>query len=68
MNLIFADKDVINLIIYGLEGRDYVKVDADHVAYPDGQDANTVPYTAQLGLRHRRQPVHPVRDGRHRYG
>ena len=48
MNLIFSDKDVINLIIYGLEGRDYVKVDADHVAYPDGQDANTVPYTAQL--------------------
>ncbi len=48
MNLIFSDKEVINLIIYGIEGRDYVKVDADHVAYPDGQDANTVPYTAQL--------------------
>jgi putative aldouronate transport system substrate-binding protein len=48
MNLIFSDRDVINLIIYGLEGRDYVKVDADHVRYPDGQDANTVPYTAQL--------------------
>jgi len=48
MNLIFSDKDVINLIIYGLEGRDYVKVDADHVRYPDGKDANTVPYTAQL--------------------
>lgn len=48
MNLIFSDKDVINLIIYGIEGRDYVKVDADHVKYPDGQDANTVPYTAQL--------------------
>lgn len=48
MNLIFSDKDVINLIIYGIEGRDYVKVDADHVQYPDGQDANTVPYTAQL--------------------
>ncbi|HEX3053785.1 MAG TPA: ABC transporter substrate-binding protein [Aggregatilineaceae bacterium] len=48
MNLIFSDKDVINLIIYGLEGRDYVKVDAEHVRYPDGKDANTVPYTAQL--------------------
>jgi putative aldouronate transport system substrate-binding protein len=48
MNLIFSDKAVINLIIWGLEGRDYVKVDADHVKYPDGQDANTVPYTAAI--------------------
>ncbi|EKD87893.1 MAG: extracellular solute-binding protein family 1, partial [uncultured bacterium] len=32
----------------GLEGRDYVKTDEDHVKYPDGQDGNTVPYTAQL--------------------
>lgn len=48
INLIFSDKDVINLIIYGIEGRDYVKVSDDHVQYPEGQDANTVPYTAQL--------------------
>lgn len=48
INLLFTDKDVINLVIYGIEGRDYVKVDADHVKYPDGQDASTVPYTAQL--------------------
>lgn len=48
INLLFTDKDVINLVIYGIEGRDYVKVDTDHVKYPDGQDASTVPYTAQL--------------------
>jgi putative aldouronate transport system substrate-binding protein len=48
INLLFTDKEVINLIIFGIEGRDYVKVDADHVKYPDGQDASTVPYTAQL--------------------
>lgn len=48
INLLFTDKDVINLVIYGIEGRDYVKVDADHVRYPEGQDASTVPYTAQL--------------------
>jgi putative aldouronate transport system substrate-binding protein len=48
LNLLFTDKEVINLVIYGIEGRDYVKVDADHVKYPDGQDAATVPYTAQL--------------------
>ena len=48
INLLFTDKDVINLVIYGIEGQDYVKVDADHVKYPEGQDASTVPYTAQL--------------------
>jgi len=48
INLLFTDKEVINLVIYGLEGRDYVKVDDDHVNYPEGQDAGTVPYTAQL--------------------
>jgi putative aldouronate transport system substrate-binding protein len=48
INLLFTDKDVINLVIYGIEGRDYVKVDADHVKYPEGQDASMVPYTAQL--------------------
>ncbi len=48
INLLFTDKDVINLVIYGIEGVDYVKTDADHVKYPDGKDASTVPYTAQL--------------------
>jgi putative aldouronate transport system substrate-binding protein len=48
INLLFTDKEVINLVIYGIEGRDYVKTDADHVKYPDGQDGSTVPYTAQL--------------------
>ncbi|MDD5936436.1 MAG: ABC transporter substrate-binding protein [Clostridiales bacterium] len=48
LNLTFTDKDIINLLIYGIEGRDYVKVDNDYVAYPEGQSAATVPYTAQL--------------------
>lgn len=48
LNLTFTDEDIVNLIIYGVEGRDYVK-DADgFVSYPEGQDASTVPYTAQL--------------------
>ena len=48
LNLCYTDKDVINLVIYGLEGRDYVKNDDGTVAYPEGEDASTVPYTAQL--------------------
>jgi ABC-type glycerol-3-phosphate transport system substrate-binding protein len=48
LNLTFTDKDVVNLLIYGLEGRDYVKKDDGTVNYPEGQDSATVPYTAQL--------------------
>ena len=48
INLTFTDEAVVNLLIYGIEGRDYVK-DADgFVSYPEGQDAATVLYTAQL--------------------
>jgi putative aldouronate transport system substrate-binding protein len=48
LNMTYTDKSVINMLIYGIENRDYVKVDDDHVKYPDGQDSNSVPYTAQL--------------------
>lgn len=48
LNLCYTDADVINLIIYGLEGRDYVKNDDGTVSYPEGEDSTTVPYTAQL--------------------
>ena len=48
LNLTFADKDIINLLIYGIEGRDYVLSDDGTVSYPEGEDASTVPYTAQL--------------------
>lgn len=48
MNLTFSDKEIVNLIVFGIEGDSYKKVDADHVNFPDGADANTVPYTAQL--------------------
>jgi len=48
LNLTFSDKQIINLLIYGIEGRDYVLLDDGTVNYPEGQDAATVPYTAQL--------------------
>ena len=48
LNLTFSDKEIINLLIYGIEGRDYVKLDDGTVNYPEGQDPSTVPYTAQL--------------------
>ncbi len=48
LNLTFTDREVCNLLIYGIEGRDYVWNADGTVRYPDGQDASTVPYTAQL--------------------
>jgi putative aldouronate transport system substrate-binding protein len=48
LNLTYTDADVINLLIYGIEGRDYVLNEDGSVSYPEGEDATTVPYTAQL--------------------
>ena len=48
LNMTFTDERIVNLLIYGIEGRDYV-LDADgYASYPEGEDAATVPYTAQL--------------------
>lgn len=48
LNLTYTDEKIINLLIYGIEGRDYVKNEDGSVSYPKGEDATTVPYTAQL--------------------
>lgn len=48
LNLTFTDLDIINLLIYGIKDRDYVISEDGYVSYPEGQDASSVPYTAQL--------------------
>ncbi len=48
LDLTYTDEDIVNLLIYGIEGRDYVMNDDGTVSYPEGEDASTVPYTAQL--------------------
>ncbi len=48
LNLTFCNADVINTLIYGIEGRDYVLNEDGTMRYPDGFDSTTVPYTAQL--------------------
>ncbi len=48
LDLTFTDENIINLLIYGIEGRDYVKDSEGFVSYPEGLDAGSVPYTAQL--------------------
>ena len=50
LNLTFTNKDIVNLLIYGVKGVDYVLNSDGTAGYPKGQDASTVPYTAQLSV------------------
>lgn len=62
LNLLYSDSDVINLIIFGIEGRDYVLDDNGYAAYPEGQDSTTVPYTNQMdnGIMGNAFIMHPI--------
>jgi putative aldouronate transport system substrate-binding protein len=46
LDIIYTDEFVINTLLYGIEGVDYVKVDEHHWKFPDGRNSNTVSYTA----------------------
>lgn len=48
LNATMTDSSVLNTILYGIEGEDYVKVDSNHVSFPKGKTESTVPYTAYL--------------------
>jgi len=43
LNLMYTDKDIANLLTWGVEGRDYVVKDGEAV-FPEGVDATTVSY------------------------
>lgn len=47
LDLTYSDVDVVNLILYGIYGRDYVLNEDGFVEWPEGYDINTVPYTSQ---------------------
>ncbi len=44
INLLYTDKDLANLLVYGIEGEDYVKASDNIVDYPEGKSAETVGY------------------------
>lgn len=44
INAVYTDPALENLIIWGIEGRDYVMNDAGFAAFPEGQDINTSAY------------------------
>lgn len=45
LNLLYSDSDILNLIVYGQEGEDYVVHDDGRIGYPDGIDATSVGYS-----------------------
>jgi len=47
LDLLYTDKDLANLLVFGIEGEDYVKVSDNIVTYPEGKDASTVGYNLQ---------------------
>ncbi|OCT11859.1 ABC transporter substrate-binding protein [Paenibacillus pectinilyticus] len=44
LNLLYTDKDLINLLDWGIEGKHYVKVSDNLIDFPQGIDANTSGY------------------------
>ncbi|CAN7387504.1 ABC transporter substrate-binding protein [Paenibacillus sp. LjRoot153] len=50
MNLMYADKDIANLLMWGIEGKHYVKTSETSADFPTGIDGKTVGYTNQAWL------------------
>lgn len=52
LNMLYTDETILNLVIFGIEGQDYVVLDdtgvVDSITWPEGQNMETVPYTAAL--------------------
>lgn len=44
LNYIFTSEEAMNLLTWGIEGRDYVIGDDGYATYPDGVDADSVQY------------------------
>jgi len=46
LNLLYTDKDLLNLLDNGIEGTHYVKTSDNMIAFPDGVDASTTGYAS----------------------
>jgi putative aldouronate transport system substrate-binding protein len=44
LNTLYTDERIVNLITFGIKGRDYVARPDGTIGYPDGVTAQTVPY------------------------
>lgn len=52
LNLMFTDQRIVNLFMWGVEGRDYVVADPENglIAYPDGKRQADLAYQNPLGM------------------
>jgi putative aldouronate transport system substrate-binding protein len=44
LNMLYTDERIVNLITFGIEGRDYIAKPGGTIGYPQGVTAQTVPY------------------------
>lgn len=49
LNLMYTDKDLINLFDHGIEGKHYVKLSDNIIDFPEGVDASNSGYNQQMG-------------------
>jgi putative aldouronate transport system substrate-binding protein len=50
LNLMYTDKDIVNLMLWGIEDKHYVKVSDTSIDYPAGLDSKTVGYFNEFWL------------------
>ena len=48
MNLLYSDKELFNLLAWGIEGKDYVKKSDNVIDFPEGVDITNVGYNFNL--------------------
>lgn len=63
LNLLYTDKDIVNLVDWGIEGKHYVKNSDGTIKYPDGIDATTVGYPMNFGFMWGNQQLSYVFEG-----
>ncbi|OKP80756.1 ABC transporter substrate-binding protein [Paenibacillus helianthi] len=49
LNLMYSDKDIVNLLIWGIEGKHYVVKSGNIIDFPEGVDAQTSGYYMNMG-------------------
>ncbi|WP_139991483.1 ABC transporter substrate-binding protein [Paenibacillus paridis] len=50
LDLMYSDKELSNLFLWGIEGKHYVKVSDNTIDYPEGVEATTVGYSIQTWM------------------
>ncbi|MGO4698393.1 ABC transporter substrate-binding protein [Paenibacillus sp. 2TAB26] len=63
LNMMYTDKDFINLLDYGIENKHYVKVSDNVIDYPQGVDATNSGYNLQMGWMFGNQSLSHIWNG-----